>query len=387
MSSLAAAATYKVGPAQQYKQLSSVTALLEPGDVVEIDGDATYSGGVVFAKPGTAANKITVRGVPKNGKRPVISGGTNTIEAQGNHYVFEGLDITGASFRCFYHHANDVTLRDSVVHDCVKHGVLGADTDSGSLTLQYVEVYKSGAGTTNHQIYVATDETAYPKSVFRMEHCYVHDGVGGNNVKSRAERNEIYYNWIEGALYHELELIGPDGQDAGLAREDSDVVGNVLRKTGSSYVVRFGGDGTGATGARYRFVSNTVMVQPGGAAVFRLFDSLESVEMHNNVFTVLGAGGVNLVRSTEAVWTTGTALIAGSNNWVRSGSTNVPSTWKGSITGSDPSFANPSAFDLHPTATSPLVDAGAASLAGPPGYAFPSPLAAPQFHPPKRVLE
>ncbi len=81
VSSLAAAATYKVGPAQQYKQLSSVTALLEPGDVVEIDGDATYSGGVVFAKPGTAANKITVRGVLKNGKRSVISGGTNTIEA------------------------------------------------------------------------------------------------------------------------------------------------------------------------------------------------------------------------------------------------------------------------------------------------------------------
>jgi len=37
----------------------------------------------------------------------------------------------------------------------------------------------------------------------------VHDGNGGNGVKSRAERNEIYYNWIEGSLYHELELIGP----------------------------------------------------------------------------------------------------------------------------------------------------------------------------------
>ena len=33
---------------------------------------------------------------------------------------------------------------------------------------------------------------------------------GGNAVKSRAQRNEIYYNWIEGAVYHELELIGPD---------------------------------------------------------------------------------------------------------------------------------------------------------------------------------
>ena len=73
-----------------------------------------------------------------------------------------------------------------------------------------------------------------------MQHCYVHDGNGGNNVKSRAERNEIYYNWIEGAVYHELELIGPDrraaaGWSEDLAREDSDVVGNVLRKT-ATYV-------------------------------------------------------------------------------------------------------------------------------------------------------
>ena len=71
---------------------------------------------------------------------------------------------------------------------------------------------------------MATDETAYPGAVFRMQHCYVHDANGGNNVKSRAERNEIYYNWIEGAYYHELELIGPDGQAESLKREDSDVV-------------------------------------------------------------------------------------------------------------------------------------------------------------------
>jgi hypothetical protein len=43
---------------------------------------------------------------------------------------------------------------------------------------------------------MATDQTAYPGAVFRMQHSYVHDANGGNNVKSRAERNEIYYNWI-----------------------------------------------------------------------------------------------------------------------------------------------------------------------------------------------
>ncbi len=65
-------------------------------------------------------------------------------------------------------------------------------------------------------------------------------------MKSRAERNEIYFNWVEGGRYHELELIGADGQAPGLAREDSDLVGYVLRKTNDSYSIRIGGDGTGS---------------------------------------------------------------------------------------------------------------------------------------------
>jgi len=56
-------------------------------------------------------------------------------------------------------------------------------------------------------------------------------------------------------------------------------------------VVRFGGDGTGQSQGRYRFAFNTVIVAPGsGAAVFRLFTALESVEMHSNVFAMRGGG-------------------------------------------------------------------------------------------------
>ena len=253
--------------------------------------------------------------------------------------------------------------------------------------MEYVEVHHSGGGTQLHQIYMATDETAYPGSVFRMQHCYVHDANGGNAVKSRAERNEIYYNWIEGALYHELELIGPDGQDPDLAREHSDVVGNVLVKRNTFYVTRFGGDGTGETFGRYRFVNNTVVVLPGGSAVFRLFDGIESVEMHNNVFAIDGSGVVNLVRTTEANWSTGSALIAGSNNWVATGASNVPAEWVGTLQGAEPGLIDLPGNDPRPLPGSPLIDAGATTTAGPPGYPFPSPLGAPAFHPPLGAIE
>jgi hypothetical protein len=47
---------------------------------VEVDGNATYPGDLIFTRPGTSVNKITIRGIRVNGLRPVISGGTNTVE-------------------------------------------------------------------------------------------------------------------------------------------------------------------------------------------------------------------------------------------------------------------------------------------------------------------
>ena len=220
-----------------------------------------------------------------------------------------------------------------------------------------------------------------------MEHCYVHDGNGGNDVKSRAQRNEIRYNWIEGALYHEIELIGPDGADEALFREDSDVVGNVFRKTGDGYLARVGGDGTGQTNGRYRFLGNTVILAPGSSAVFRLHDGLESVEMHGNVFYRAGGGGVQILGDSDASWVTGKAEIAGSHNWIPSDSTEVPATWTSTLTGTDPGFASAEALDFRPAAASALRGHGVADPAGSPGFPFPSPLASPLSHPPQHAIE
>ncbi|AUX28673.1 MULTISPECIES: right-handed parallel beta-helix repeat-containing protein [Sorangium] len=381
----ASGATYEVGRGKQYSSLAEVAPRLAAGDVVEVQGDATYPGDVIFKKSGTEAQKITIRGVRVNGRRPVLSGGTNTVVFGGNHYTFEGFEITRGASRCVFNRAHDVTVRDAVVHDCPGHGILGADSESGSFTLEYVEVYACGSGDSRHPIYIATDEETRLGSVFRMRHCYVHDGNGGNNVKSRAERNEIYYNWIEGAKYHEIELIGPDGQDEGLAREDSDVVGNVFVKTGQHFLARIGGDGTGQTFGRFRFVNNTFLLAPGSRPAIRMFDGIESVEMSNNVFYRRGGGGVEVYVDRSASWVTGAALIAGANNWVPSGSSAIPAAWTGTLQGADPRFADVGSLDLRPAAGSPLIDAGARWTPSPAGHPFPSPLAAPRSAPARGV--
>lgn len=390
--SISYAATYQIGPGKPYSDLQSVVSLLGPGDLVEVDGNQTYPGDVIFTESGSPTDKITIRGIPISGQRPIISGGTNCVTFMtpwpysgpgADHYIFEGFEITAGSFRGLYHQADDLIVRDCVVHDCPAHGILGADSGSGSLTLEYVEVYNCGNGSSQHQLYIATDEVNHPGSVFRMQHCFIHDGIGGNNVKSRAERNEIYYNWIEGAYYHELELIGPDGADPSLKREDSDVVGNVLWKRNTFYITRVGGDGTGETDGRYRFVNNTIIC--GTSAVFRIFDGIESIEMHNNVF--YRPGGAKIVRTTEADWSTGVELIAGSNNWIVSGSSDIPSQWMGTVVGNDPGFMDYSNSDPRPDVGSTLLDAGSSVLSGPPGYSFPSPLFPPVKHPPLYQIE
>ena len=48
-------------------------------------------------------------------------------------------------------------------------------------------------------------------------------------------------------------------------REDSDIVGNVIRKTNDGFATRIGGDGTMDTNGRYRFVNNTFIHDMSGA--------------------------------------------------------------------------------------------------------------------------
>ncbi len=381
------AMSYQVGPGKTYQTLQQVTDLLEPGDVVEVAGDATYPGDVTLTKSGTPEHPITIRGLRRNGRRPIISGGSIGVHFdRANHYIFEGFEIEGASARGIRHRGAFNVIRDTYVHDCPDQGILGSDTMSGSLTLEYVEVARCGGPPGGHQIYVSTDPVAFPRAVFRMQHCYIHDASWGNAVKTRCERNEIYYNWVESNSLRALVLIGRD-QEAGPRPMHSDVVGNVLINTTDLPVVQIGHDGRyfGSRG-RYRFANNTFVLLDECTTAIQARWQLESVEMHNNVFYRLGGEPIEILNEDTADWTTGERICAGRHNWVAEGAT-CPPEWTGTISGSDPVFANVGSFDLHLAPRSPLIGAGTLEFVGPPGRPFPDPLPRPAFIPPSRGVE
>ena len=383
----AAASTYRVGLGETYRELTLLPPLV-PGDIVEVVGGFTYQP-VKFEADGTAAQPIVIRGLRNaNGRRPLIANGDNALELAGDHYVVEGMELTGGALRCLFVHADDLVLRDLLIHDCPNHGIEGGGNGGGTITLEYSEVHHTGRGALQHQIYVATDERAHLGAKFVMRFNWIHDATGGNNVKSRAERNEIYFNRIEGALYHELELIGPDPADAGVtenqAVENSDVVGNVFAKGGGHsnfWIARLGGDGTGQSYGRYRFVHNTILLASDSAGAFRLFDGIDSFEAHNNVIhrTSTAATTPVIVRETEANWRAGRQLV-GSHNWVVDVVAGTPPDWMATVRGTMPGW---NGFgDYRPLAGSPLIDTADLAAMSPAGHPFPSPLLVPTHEPP-----
>jgi hypothetical protein len=315
------ATVYQVGPNRSYRQINEIANLLSAGDVVEVDS-GVYAP-FELRRAGSVAAPITIRGV--GATRPVVSGGTWGVSFKlSDNVVLENFEITGATSVCLRTMANNVTVRNVYIHDCVRHGVLGADVDNGTNVFDRVEIARAGSvlpgESYNHAMYVATDRDAFPSAVLRVQQSYFHDNKG-NAIKSRAGRAEIYSNWVDVPndvdSFYSLELIGYQ-EYATDTPINSDVVGNVLvhRK---SYGLRLGGDGTGTSKGRVRMANNTVLVgaQFGEwSPVIRLDQDIDSLYLLNNAF-VLEQGAsfpMRLLRSGVSNWTSGQAKVTGANN-------------------------------------------------------------------------
>jgi hypothetical protein len=152
-------------------------------------------------------------------------------------------------------------------------------------------------------------------------------------------------------------------------------------------MIRIGGDGTGESSGRYRFVNNTlVWTATGGTTpvAWRTHFAIESVAMHNNIVQRIGGGAFNLLREeTPTGWVAGRRVV-GRNNLVSTGAT-VPPEWSATVTG-NAGFIDAAAHDYRLGAASPARDAGTAATTGPAEFDIAAMLALPLFHPPARAV-
>lgn len=324
--SLASAATYRVGPGREVKTLTAVAGKLRAGDVVEVD-PGTYREVLKLTADGTREKPITVRGVGET--RAVFDAESlNTsgvgqvprgiLQIEGAYYVIEHLELknarngeNAAGVRLL--HSTDAVIRDCYIHHC-DMGVFGDDRQTA--TIEDCDVgfnstkQRSGYA---HNFYMAGNRVV-------VRGCHMHDCPFGQNYKSRAHYNELWYNWIADSAEGEAGIV--DSEETDRPNSNALLVGNMIisareRAGNAAKFVLFGSElGHAHDGTLYLF-RNTFIAGSGRINFITLDDAKAAAVVRGNIFV----GSDKILNAPKP-----TVSVDGSENWMPSGSP-LPPGW------------------------------------------------------------
>ncbi|MDA1315909.1 MAG: right-handed parallel beta-helix repeat-containing protein [Acidobacteria bacterium] len=409
----ALAATYEVGPGKPLTSIGAVPwATLQAGDTVLIHWRSTpYKEKWVIARQATAAQPITVSGVPgPAGQLPVIDGagavtapglnywsevrgvvkigGSNTPpDVMPQYIVIENLEIInahqpltfsddGGNTQSYGKNASGIYLekgQNITIRGCIfrnnGNGLFIASSDadvSRDILVQGNYLYDNGnlGSAFEHNSYTAGIGIVFEYNRYGPPLA----GAIGNNLKDRSAGTVVRYNWIEGGN-RQLDLV--DAEDSLQIRTDpryneTHVYGNVLIEpagAGNRQIVHYGGD-SGTTSA-YRkgtlyFYNNTVVsTRTDRNTLFRLSTNDEYCDARNNIlYSVLAGNDWSMLDET--------GVLDLSHNWIKPGWANSFSgTFAGTVNndgtmvqGTAPGFVNEGGqeFSLDPGSVN--IDAG-----------------------------
>jgi hypothetical protein len=406
------ATTYEVGTGKPYTSIGAVPwESLQAGDVVLIHWRSTpYKEKWVLCRQGTAANPITVRGVPgPDGQLPVIDGNGATTrtalsywnEVRGllkiggasvpadtmpRYIVIENLEFrsarppytfTGAngSTQSYVNNAasiyvekgENITIRNCILQDSGNGLFIGSlsATPSRDFLIEGNYIHSNGnAGSLfEHNNYSAALGIIFQYNRFGPTRA----GTGGNNLKDRSAGLVVRYNWIEGGN-RQLDLV--DAEDSSVIVADPTyrstyVYGNVLIEpdgAGNRQIVHYGGDSGNETiyrkGTLYMYNNTIVSTRTDRTTVLRLSSNSETCDFRNNLVYVSAAG--NTLSLLDA-----TGVLNMSHNWFKPGRVSTFGTLSGvinddgtSVTGASPGFLNESDQDYRLAAGSQAINAG-----------------------------
>jgi hypothetical protein len=343
----ASAATLSVGPGKTYAAPCAAFAAAADGDIIEIQGNNTYSGDVC----GIARNSLTIRGV--NGRPKIDAAGKNamgkgTWVVSGNNVTVDNVEMYGAKVvdqngAALRLEGTGFTLRNAFLHDN-ENGILTGPNTASNIVIEYSEFGHNGYGDGySHNLYIGNVKSL----TFRYN--FSHDANVGHNLKSRAITNTIVYNRFSSLAAGQTgsTAAGQPSYEINLPNAGTTyVIGNVIEQPAANQnpnILAYGEEGATNPGKDLYVVNNTFLNDYASGGTFVMVGSgvTTPVLLQNNIF-----GGVGtMTNQANAVDKTNYRSAA-------------------------PGFVNRAAYDLHPTASALVIDAGSAPGTAPTGVSL-----------------
>ena len=342
----ASAATLTVGPGKTYAAPCAAINAAKDGDIIEISGNNIYKGDVC----GVARNNLTIRGV--NGRPMIDANGADAMGkgiwvVSGNNVTVENVEMYGARVpdqngAALRLEGTGFTLRQSFLHDN-ENGILANANTASDILIEYSEFGHNGFGDGyTHNLYIGNVKS------LTFRYSYSHDANAGHNLKSRAQVNTIYNSRFSstapgqsgstaaGSPSYEIDL-----PNAGT----SYVIGNVIEQPAANSnpaMLAYGEEGASNPGKDLYVVNNT-FVNDAGSGTFVFIGSGVSTAalLQNNIFAGVGT-----------TTTQGNAIL------------------RTNYSAAAPAFVNRAAYDLHPAAGSPMINAASAPGNASTGFAL-----------------
>lgn len=349
----ASGATYRVSDLQTLYDLLNAKA--NPGDLILIEPGVYYMNAypkmrkISVLRGGTPDRPIIVRGVVKDGKRPVIDGrGVETMRGifyfeEGSHDVtVEDLELRHAAGAAYFKGKN-ITCRRIYSHHN-DNGFFASHTGADYILIEDCEIAYNGVNIVephapSHNFYICARHQIVRNS-------YIHHSREGENFKSRGDSTILAYNWIEEDAAYVAEIAS--GGSLNTLWIGNTIIKRSTRGHGQRRMFAVG-DGSGRASGKFFMINNTLISSySDDYYIFSHPTSTTDIVLINNVF----AGPATVLFRHE-----GQGKISGSNNWFQKG-LEVPDTITNSTIGEDPVFEDGLERYFRPAKGSALIDAG-----------------------------
>lgn len=337
-SHLLLAKQWLVKPGTTYPNPQSVNTLVADGDTINIEA-ALYSNQiqVSFTK-----NNLLIRGI--NGRPRLEAGSLLAANTNGKAiFVISGKNchvhnIEFANAAVLDHNGAGIRQEgcDLLVTNCYfngnEMGILGGNLSPCKVTMEHNLFANNGSQANpgyQHNIYINHIDTF----IFRYNYS-INAIAEGHELKSRAHRNIIMYNYI--ANLNTVDSRNIDIPNGGTAV----IVGNIIEQgqnSSNSNIIGFGLEGFTNTAPHNIWLShNTIVNKKSTGSFVQVANGTDTLFLKNNIMVGAKTGGL-LIGSAN--------VLDSSSNFINNSLASV-------------GFVNEADHDYHLTKNSPLIDKG-----------------------------